>query len=113
MEQTRTPVIPTADFCMVMTGESMAAAGIYDGDIVCFAACDHPEDGAIVAVRVGDEVLLRRVVCAGALLTDAPQCGKPSIAALDKLPGAEIIGRVVETRHIYPPVRGAAKEAQK
>ena len=95
---------------MVMTGESMAGAGIHDGDIVRFAACDHAENGAIVAVRVGDEVLLRRVVCAGTMLTDAPLQGKHSVAALDELPGAEIIGRVVETRHIYPPV---CKEAQK
>lgn len=76
MEQTHTPVIPTADFCMVMTGESMAGAGIHDGDIVCFAACDHPEDGAIVVLRVEDEFLLRLVFCAGTMLTGHATTGE-------------------------------------
>jgi SOS-response transcriptional repressor LexA len=113
MEQTHTPVIPTADFCMVMTGESMAGAGIHDGDIVCFAACDHPEDGAIVALRVEGEILLRLVVCAGTMLTDTPLQGKHSVTALDELPGAKIIGRVVETRHIYPPVCKAEQRSNR
>jgi len=110
MNQTHTPVTPTADFCMVMTGESMAAAGIHDGDIVCLAACDHAENGAIVAVRVDGEILLRLVVCNGLMLVDCPPQGMCNAAALDELPGVEIIGRVVETRHIYPPV---CKEVQK
>lgn len=111
MEQTQSlPVIPTADFCMVMTGESMAAAGIHNGDIVCFVACDHPEDGAIVAVRVDGEILLRLVVGAGTMLVDCPPRGMCNASFLDELPGVEIIGRVVETRRIYPPVCNAAKE---
>lgn len=114
MEQAQSvPVIPPADFCMVMTGESMAASGIYDGDIVGLAACDHPEDGAIVAVQVNGETLLRLVVGNGTTLADNPKRDTTSVVFLSELPGAKIVGRVVEIRRIIPPVGNTTEEGEK
>lgn len=71
------------DFCFIMDDDSMECAGIRAGDIVAFTACDHAEDGQIVAVQTDSAVLLLRLICNG------------------ELPGAKIIGRAVEVRHIF------------
>lgn len=45
------------DFCFIMD-DSMECVGIRAGDIVAFTACDHAEDGQIVAVQTDSAVLL-------------------------------------------------------
>lgn len=46
------------DFCFIMDDNSMECAGIRAGDIVAFTACDHAENGQIVAVQTDSAVLL-------------------------------------------------------
>lgn len=89
------------DFCYIMDDDSMEGAGIRAGDIVAFTACDHAENGQIVAVQTGTTVLLRRVVGDGQMLTSCATRGREEVLRLDELPGAKIIGRAVEVRHIF------------
>lgn len=39
------------DVCFIMDDDSMEGAGILAGDIVAFTACDHAENGQIVAIQ--------------------------------------------------------------
>ena len=91
-----------ADFCYIMDDDSMEGAGIHAGDIVAIVACDRAEDGQIVAVQTDTTVLLLRVMLSGQAFTTCPACGvTPCLYYLDELPGAKIIGRAVEVRHIF------------
>ena len=92
-----------ADFYFIMDDDSMKGAGICAGDIVALVACDHAENGQIVAVQVGSTVLLRRLVCNGLMLTSCTACGVMSPTWLDELPGAKIVGVAVEVRRILTP----------
>lgn len=89
------------DFCFIMDDDSMECAGIRAGDIVAFTACDHAEDSQIVAVQTDSAVLLLRQICNGELLADAPRTRQEHVIRFDELPGAKIIGRAVEVRHIF------------
>ena len=89
------------DFCFIMDDNSMECAGIRAGDIVAFTACDHAENGQIVAVQTDSAVLLLRQICNGELLADAPRTRQEHVIRFDELPGAKIIGRAVEVRHIF------------
>ena len=51
------------DFCFIMDDNSMECAGIRAGGIVAFTACDHAENGQIVAVQTDSAVLLIRQIC--------------------------------------------------
>lgn len=95
------------DFCFIMDDNSMECAGIRAGDIVAFTACDHAENGQIVAVQTDSAVLLLRQICNGELLADAPRTRQEHVIRFDELPGAKIIGRAVEVRHI---LNGQRKE---
>lgn len=64
-------------------------------------ACDHAEDGQIVAVQTDSAVLLLRLICNGELLADAPRSRREHVIRFDELPGAKIIGKAVEVRHIF------------
>lgn len=89
------------DYCFIMDDGSMEGTGIRAGDIVAFAACDHAENGQIVAVQTDTTVLLLRVILNGQMFATCPACGvTPCLYYLDELPGAKIIGRAVEVRHI-------------
>ena len=91
------------DYCFIMDDDSMVDAGIRAGDIVAFTACDHAEDGQIVAVQTDTTVLLLRVVLNGHALITCPACGvTPCLYYLDELPGAKIVGVAVEVRHLLP-----------
>lgn len=81
------------DFCFIMDDNSMECAGIRAGDIVAFTACDHAENGQIVAVQTDSAVLLLRQICNGELLADAPRTRQEHVIRFDELPGAKIIGR--------------------
>lgn len=50
-----------ADFCLTAKGDSMINARIFDGDIVFIKKQPIVENGEIAAVRIGDEVTLKRV----------------------------------------------------
>jgi len=50
-----------ADFCLTAQGDSMINARIFDGDIVFIRQQPDVENGEIAAVRIGDEVTLKRV----------------------------------------------------
>lgn len=95
------------DFCFIMDDDSMECAGIRAGDIVAFTACDHAEDSQIVAVQTDSAVLLLRQICNGELLADAPRTRREHVIRFDELPGAKIIGKAVEVRHI---LNGQRKE---
>lgn len=104
MGEHQTAAVPAylhADFCFIMDNDSMERGGIRAGDIVAFAACDHAEDGQIVAVQTDSSVLLLRLICNGALLADSPRYRQERVICFDELPGAKIIGRAVEVRHIF------------
>lgn len=90
------------DYCFIVDDDSMEGAGIRAGDIVAFTACDHAEDGQIVAVQTDTTVLLLRVILNGHALTTCPACGvTPCLYYLNELPGAKIIGVALEVRHIF------------
>lgn len=50
-----------ADFCLTAKGDSMINARIFDGDIVFIREQPMVENGEVAAVRIGDEVTLKRV----------------------------------------------------
>ena len=90
MSETKTAPVPAslhADFCYIMDDDSMEGAGIRAGDIVAVVACDHAENGQIVAVQTD-------VIC------------------FDELPGAKIIGKAVEVRHFFKWAKEEAQEGQ-
>lgn len=49
------------DFAFECRGDSMVGAGIHHGDVVYLHSQSEVENGDIVAVRIGDEVTLKRV----------------------------------------------------
>ena len=104
MSEHQTATVPAylhADFCCIMDDDSMECAGIRAGDIVAFTACDHAENGQIVAVQTDTGVLLRRLVCDGQILASCTDRGKENVLRLDELPGGQIIGRAVGVWHIF------------
>lgn len=50
-----------ADFCLKAKGDSMINARIFDGDVVFIKSQPDVENGEIAAIRIGDEVTLKRV----------------------------------------------------
>lgn len=100
------------DFSFIMDDNSMECAGIRAGDIVAFTACDHAEDGQIVAVQTDSAVLLLRLICNGELLADAPRPRREHVIRFDELPGAKIIWLAVEVRHIFKWAKEEAQEGQ-
>lgn len=55
------PVDMRCDFALKCQGESMIGAGIHDGDVVYIRIQPEVENGEIAAVRIGEEVTLKRV----------------------------------------------------
>lgn len=105
MSETQTVPVPAylhADFCYIMDDNSMEGVGIYSGDIVALVACDHAENGQIVAVQTDTAVLLRRVVCDGQMFATCSTRFVEEVCRLDELPGAKIVGVAVEVRHMLP-----------
>ena len=50
-----------ADFCLTAKGDSMINARIFDGDVVFIKKQPTVNNGEVAAVRIGDEVTLKRV----------------------------------------------------
>ena len=103
MSETQTVLVPAylhADFCYTMGDNSMEGVGIHSGDIVALVACDHAENGQIVAVQTDTAVLLRRVVCDGQMFATCSTRFAEEVCRLDELPGAKIVGVAVEVLHL-------------
>ena len=92
---------PQGDFLMLVQDDSMSRAGIYPGDRVEIAACDHVEPGQIALVKVGGEYWLR-VLWEDRnfkILTPANPAYMTEIFTRDEMAGVQIIGRAVAVRH--------------
>lgn len=51
----------TADYCLIVRGDSMMNARLNDGDIVFIRSQQYIENGEIAAVIIDEDVYLRRV----------------------------------------------------
>ena len=92
------------DVCFIMDDDSMEGAGILAGDIVAFTACDHAENGQIVAIQTDSTVLLFRAIKNGRFFITCPTGDSiPCLYSLSELPGAKIIGKAVEVLHVLNP----------
>lgn len=92
------------DVCFIMDDDSMEGAGILAGDIVAFTACDHAENGQIVAIQTDSAVLLFRAIKNGRFFITCPTGDAiPCLYSLSELPGAKIIGKAVEVLHVLNP----------
>ena len=60
-ENVQAPVNIDADFALIMRGDSMINARIFDGDIVYIRQQDMVENGEIAAVLIDGEATLKRV----------------------------------------------------
>ncbi len=100
----RTAIHAERAYCLRVIGNSMAGQGIFDGDIVFVDEMVRPEDGDVVIVREGDEVVIRvyREGNKGPYI-EAANKGYKKLG----LKEAEIIGVVVESRktHKGPTIR--------
>lgn len=92
------------DVCFIMDDDSMEGAGIFSGDIVAFTACDHAENGQIVAIQTDSTVLMFRAIKNGRFFITCPTGDAiPCLYSLSELPGAKIIGKAVEVLHVLNP----------
>ena len=95
------PALPniSADFALTCHGDSMIGAGLFDGDIVYIKSCVFPQNGAITAVRIGDEVTIKRVEFQDDTLTLIPSnpAYKNIIYKGAQLANVHIIGKVVSS----------------
>jgi repressor LexA len=87
----------SACFMISMVGDSMRASGIWDGDLLVVEPVgqEQLEDGDLVAARVDEQTLVRRLLRReGQSLLDS---GRPDVAPenLSVRSGAEVLGRVV------------------
>ncbi|MDJ0314165.1 translesion error-prone DNA polymerase V autoproteolytic subunit [Arthrobacter sp. H35-D1] len=75
----------TCTFVMRVSGDSMAGAGIADGDEIIVDRSLTPRDGSVVVVIVEDELLIRRLVMhdgAPSLATHPADAPSPTAAAV-------------------------------
>ena len=56
----RTSFTPRADFLLRVRGDSMAGAGILDGDLLAVHKTPEARNGQIVVARIDDEVTVKR-----------------------------------------------------
>lgn len=101
MQTVEAPAYLQCDFAATMPDDSMIGKGIRAGDKIGFVACDRVENGQIAAVKVGDEIFVRTVWADGQLLAPANPAYMCEVFRADELPGVQIIGRAVESRHIF------------
>lgn len=102
------------DFCFIMDDDSMESAGIRAGDIVAFTACDHAEDGQIVAVQTDSAVLLLRLICNGELpgaRREDHRASRGSPAYFQVGKGRSSGGPAVKVKITYTPEQESAAQA--
>ena len=86
-----------ADFALTCHGDSMAPT-ICDGDIVCVRIQSDVENGGIAAVRIGQEIVLRRIYRQGDVVTltaDNTAVCPPMVCMGPALNKIQIEGRAV------------------
>lgn len=93
-----------ADFALETKGDSMAGAGIAEGDVVFFVEAEQVDNGQIAAVFIDNEVTLKRVYYYPEqnkllLAAENPKY-PPMVYTGTELDGIRIIGRAVAYQHI-------------
>ena len=90
--------VPTSihcDFTVRAKGDSMTGARIHDGDIVYIRQQDVCEHGDIVAVLIGDEVVLKRFIRSNGIVMLMPENPKYLPIIVNKDDNVRIIGKAV------------------
>ena len=82
------------DFVLRVQGDSMADAGIFNGDFIVVHAQDQVQNGEIVVALVGDEATTKRFYSEGRTVRLQPEneLYEPIIVNADEV---ELVGRVV------------------
>jgi len=82
------------DFVLRVQGDSMADAGIFNGDFIVVHAQDQAQNGEIVVALVGDEATTKRFYSEGRTVRLQPEneLYEPIIVNADEV---ELVGRVV------------------
>jgi repressor LexA len=82
------------DFVLRVHGDSMADAGIFDGDLIVVHSQDQAENGEIVVALVGDEATTKRFYREGARVRLQPEneLYEPIVVAADEV---QLVGKVV------------------
>jgi repressor LexA len=82
------------DFVLRVRGDSMADAGIFNGDFIVVHAQDQVQNGEIVVALVGDEATTKRFYNEGRTVRLQPEneLYEPIIVNADEV---ELVGRVV------------------
>jgi len=82
------------DFVLRVQGDSMADAGIFNGDFIVVHSQDQAQNGEIVVALVGDEATTKRFYNEGRTVRLQPEneLYEPIIVNADEV---ELVGRVV------------------
>ena len=82
------------DFVLHVRGDSMADAGIYNGDYIVVHEQETAENGEIVVALVGNEATTKRFYREGRMVRLQPEneLYEPIVVAADEV---QIVGRVV------------------
>lgn len=86
---------PTATYYARMTGEGMLTSGIGDGDLLVIDRSEPVYGGCIVVVRVGEEMLVRKLKVDGSLRYLVNDCDEPVEMVGEQ--DYEIWGRVIHS----------------
>ncbi|WP_104089898.1 LexA family transcriptional regulator [Arthrobacter sp. GMC3] len=92
----------TCTFVMRVSGDSMAGAGISDGDEIIVDRSLTPKDGSVVVAVVDGELLIRRLLMrdAGAsLMTEPANQPSPAAGGGQSLEGGTVWGIVTRCLH--------------
>lgn len=91
------------DYAFIVDDNSMVNAGICKGDVVFINACDHVSNGQIAAVKVGENVRLRKYWCDDeyTILTPANTAYNTAMLTEAENNSVQLIGRVVVCMRIY------------
>lgn len=91
------------DYAFIMDDNSMVNAGICKGDVVYINACDHVGNGQIAAVKVGENVRLRKYWRDDeySVLAPANMAYATAILTETECNSVQLIGRVVACTRIY------------
>jgi repressor LexA len=95
------PVSEKVDFCLIVHGDSMIGARIFDGDLVYIKVQPEVESGEIAAIMIGDEdAVLKRFYRAGnaiILKSENPQY-QDMIYTKNDFKNIKIIGKAVAVK---------------
>lgn len=104
MEQNVTaPAWLPCDYAFIMDDDSMINTGIREGDVIYFVACNHAENGQIVAVKAEGTVQIRLFNRKDdtVILTPANTDYLSTILIGEEADQMEIIGKAVAYVHSF------------